>query len=80
MQEQEFASRGEKYQAAVDRFATVYEERGSEETACEEVYHYRFHQETGFGGQLCFQPDSSSQCFLTRNGDTFLLIGGIIRR
>lgn len=51
-------------------------ERGSEETAFEETYHYRFRPETGFGAQLCFQPDGTSQCFMTRNGDTFLLDRG----
>ncbi|HWT80207.1 MAG TPA: 5-deoxy-glucuronate isomerase, partial [Candidatus Methylomirabilis sp.] len=40
------------------------------------TYHYRFRPETGFGAQLCFQPDGSSQCFMTRNGDTFLLDRG----
>ena len=52
------------------------EEWPPEETAFEELYHYRFRPETGFGAQLCFQPDGSSQCFLTRNGDTFLLDRG----
>ena len=52
------------------------EERGVEETAFEEMYHYRFLPQTGFGAQLCFQPDGSSQCFMTRNGDTFLLDRG----
>lgn len=52
------------------------EERGAEETAFEELYHYRFRPETGFGAQLCFQPEGSSQCFLTRGGDTFLLDKG----
>lgn len=52
------------------------EERGSEETAFDETYHYRFRPETGFGAQLCFQPDGTSQCFMTRNGDTFLLDRG----
>ncbi len=52
------------------------QERPPEETAFEETYHYRFRPETGFGGQLCFQPDGSSQCYLTRSGDTFLLDRG----
>ena len=51
-------------------------DQGSKETSHEEVYHYRFHPETGFGAQLCFQPDGSSKCFMTRNGDTFLLDQG----
>ena len=52
------------------------EERGTEETAFEELYHYRFHPETGFGAQVVFQPDGSSQCFMTHNGDTVLLDRG----
>lgn len=52
------------------------EERRNEETAFEELYHYRFRPETGFGAQIAFQPDGMSQCFMTRNGDTFLLESG----
>ena len=52
------------------------EDRGTTETAHEETYHYRFRPESGFGAQLCFQPDGSSRCFMTRNGDTFLLDRG----
>jgi 5-deoxy-glucuronate isomerase len=52
------------------------EDEGGVETAHEEMYHYRFRPETGFGAQLCFQPDGSSQCFMTRHGDTFLLDRG----
>lgn len=52
------------------------EDRDTAETAHEEVYHYRFRPESGFGAQLCFQPDGSSKCFMTRNGDTFLLDRG----
>ena len=51
-------------------------DQGSAETAHEEVYHFRFRPETGFGAQFAFQPDGSSQCFMTRNGDTFLLDKG----
>lgn len=52
------------------------EDLGKAETDHEEMYHYRFRPETGFGAQLCFQPDGSSQCFMTRHGDTFLLDRG----
>ncbi len=52
------------------------EERGNEETAFEELYYYRFRPETGFGAQIVFQPNGSSQCFMTHNGDTFLLDRG----
>ncbi len=51
-------------------------DQGSKETSHEETYHYRFRPETGFGAQLCFQPDGSSKCFMTRHGDTFLLDRG----
>ena len=52
------------------------EERGDEESEHEELYHYRFRPESGFGAQLTFQPDGSSQCFMTRHGDTYLLDKG----
>ena len=52
------------------------EDQGAAETAHEEVYHFRFRPETGFGAQFAFQPDGSSQCFMTQNGDTFLLDKG----
>ncbi|MFA5026732.1 MAG: 5-deoxy-glucuronate isomerase [Candidatus Methylomirabilota bacterium] len=52
------------------------EDQGTAETAHEETYHFRFRPENGFGAQLCFQPDGSSQCFMTRHGDTFLLDRG----
>lgn len=52
------------------------EERGEAETAFEELYHYRFRPETGFGAQLCFQPDGTAECYMTRHGDTFLLDRG----
>ncbi len=51
-------------------------DQGDAETNHEETYHYRFRPESGFGAQLCFQPDGSSQCFMTRHGDTFLLDRG----
>jgi len=49
---------------------------GTSETDHEEVYHYRFNPDNGFGAQLCFQPDGSSQCFMTKSGDTFVLDRG----
>ena len=52
------------------------EERGDEESQHEELYHYRFRPDNGFGAQLTFQPDGSSQCFMTRHGDTYLLDKG----
>ncbi|KPJ76055.1 MAG: inositol utilization protein [Deltaproteobacteria bacterium SG8_13] len=52
------------------------EERWEQESEFEEIYHYRFRPDTGFGAQIAFQPDGSSQAFMTRNGDTFLLDRG----
>lgn len=52
------------------------EERGDEESAFEEINHYRFIPKTGFGAQIAFQPDGSSRAFMTRTGDTFLLDRG----
>ena len=52
------------------------DEQGDEESSFEELYHYRFEPETGFGGQIVYQPDGTSQAFMTRNGDTLLLDGG----
>lgn len=51
-------------------------ERGDEESHHEELYHYRFQPENGFGAQLVFCEDGSSQAFVTRHGDTFLLDRG----
>ncbi len=51
-------------------------ENGSDETDFEEVYHYRFRPENGFGAQLSFQRNGDSACWMTRNGDTFLLDKG----
>jgi 5-deoxy-glucuronate isomerase len=53
-----------------------HDEDQSGETNHEEMYHYRFRPETGFGGQFAFQPDGSSICYMTRHGDTFLLDRG----
>jgi 5-deoxy-glucuronate isomerase len=42
-----------------------------EETDFEEIYHYRFSPDTGFGGQYLMLEDGTETCFVTRNGDTF---------
>ncbi len=42
-----------------------------EETDFEEVYHYRFKPESGFGGQFCYRNNSENTGFMTRSGDTF---------
>jgi 5-deoxy-glucuronate isomerase len=46
------------------------------ETEFEELYHFRFNPENGFGGQFVFQPDGSAQCYLVKNGDTVLIDKG----
>ncbi|MCX6952115.1 MAG: 5-deoxy-glucuronate isomerase [Verrucomicrobia bacterium] len=57
-------------------------ERPPEETAFEEIYHYRFRPETGFGAQFCYEeqagvPDAPEpQVVMTRHGDTFLVDRG----
>jgi 5-deoxy-glucuronate isomerase len=52
------------------------EDRGDTETAHEELYHFRYRPETGFGGQYWFEDNTDGQCFMMRNGDTFLLDKG----
>lgn len=53
-----------------------------EETAFEEIYHYRFRPETGFGAQFCYEeqanhPEAAApQVVMTRHGDTFLVDRG----
>jgi 5-deoxy-glucuronate isomerase len=47
-----------------------------EESCHEEMYHYRFNPENGFGCQLLFQEDGSSEGFMTRHGDTLLIDRG----
>jgi 5-deoxy-glucuronate isomerase len=42
-----------------------------EETDFEEIYHYRFSPDSGFGGQYLMLEDGTETCFVTRNGDTF---------
>ena len=47
-----------------------------EETSFEELYHYRFEPESGFGAQFLMQADGSAEVFQTRQGDTMLLPKG----
>ena len=49
---------------------------GAAESAHEELYHYRFRPESGFGAQLWFEDGGEPRSFLTRQGDTFLLDHG----
>jgi 5-deoxy-glucuronate isomerase len=56
-------------------------ERPPEETDFEEIYHYRFRPETGFGAQFCYpEPTGGAeplpQVVMTRHGDTFLVDRG----
>ena len=51
-------------------------DNGAEETDSEELYHYRFKPENGFGVQVRFLDNGESSCWMTRNGDTFLLDTG----
>lgn len=57
-------------------------ERPPEETEFEEIYHYRFRPETGFGAQFCYDEQteatsaSSPQVVMTRHRDTFLVDRG----
>jgi Uncharacterized enzyme involved in inositol metabolism len=46
------------------------------ETGFEEVYHYRFNPDNGFGAQFNYLPDGSGGVTDTHNGDTFLIPNG----
>lgn len=57
-------------------------ERPPEETDFEEIYHYRFRPETGFGAQFCYEAEALTaagrepRVVMTRHGDTFLVDRG----
>ena len=55
-------------------------ERPPEETNFEEIYHYRFNPETGFGGQFLYDEQvpgaAEPKVVMTRHGDTFLVDKG----
>jgi 5-deoxy-glucuronate isomerase len=51
-------------------------ENPPEETRLEELYHYRFRPENGFGALLQFYEDGTSEAFITRHGDTFMVDKG----
>ncbi|HWA28350.1 MAG TPA: 5-deoxy-glucuronate isomerase [Lacunisphaera sp.] len=51
-------------------------ERLPEESDFEEIYHYRYRPESGFGAQFCYAPDGEATVSLTRHGDTFLIDQG----
>lgn len=54
-------------------------ERPPHETDFEEIHHYRYRPETGFGAQFCYGDDGGGvepAVMMTRHGDTFLIDGG----
>jgi len=52
-------------------------ERPPDETDFEEIYHYRFRPDTGFGAQFCYEPGlGEPKVSMTRHGDTFLVDRG----
>jgi 5-deoxy-glucuronate isomerase len=51
-------------------------ENPPDETAFEELYHYRFNPDNGFGAQFCYLDGEEPKCYMTRNGDTFIFRKG----
>jgi 5-deoxy-glucuronate isomerase len=54
-------------------------ERPPEETEFQEIYHYRYNPETGFGAQLWYPgaaAEGEPRAFVTRHGDTFAFESG----
>lgn len=52
-------------------------ERPPQETEFEEVYHYRYRPETGFGAQFCYGDNGDAPAAtMVRHGDTFLVDRG----
>jgi len=51
-------------------------ERPPEETDFQEIYHYRFEPQTGFGTQFCYEPGADAAVVRTQHGDTFLVDQG----
>ena len=51
-------------------------ERPPQETDFEEVYHYRFRPESGFGAQVTYEHGRPMQAAVTRHQDTFLIDRG----
>lgn len=47
-----------------------------DESAFEEVYHYRFDPETGFGGQYHYRPDEPPTVSMTTHRSTFIVDDG----
>jgi 5-deoxy-glucuronate isomerase len=51
-------------------------ERPPEETNFQEIYHYRFRPESGFGGQYCYEAGQEPMVVMTGHKDTFLIDRG----
>jgi 5-deoxy-glucuronate isomerase len=54
-------------------------ERPPEETDFEEIYHYRYRPESGFGAQFCYRENGGGdepRVVMTRHGDTFCIDRG----
>ncbi len=51
-------------------------ERPPEETDFEEIYHYRYRPENGFGAQFCYVDGAEPSTVMTRHGDTYLIDRG----
>ena len=52
-------------------------ERPPDETDFEEIYHYRYRPETGFGAQFCYDGNGAlPRVEMTQHGDTFLIDRG----
>jgi len=51
-------------------------EQPPNETEFQEVYHYRFRPESGFGAQYGYHSDGEPTVVMTRHGDTFLVDRG----
>jgi 5-deoxy-glucuronate isomerase len=54
-------------------------ERPPDETEFEEIYHYRYRPENGFGAQFCYDAEGGGAepgVVMTRHGDTFLIDRG----
>lgn len=52
------------------------QENPPDETAFEEVYHYRFNPETGFGGQYHYRDGEDPSCVMTQHRSTFVVDDG----
>jgi len=51
-------------------------ERLPDESDFEEIYHYRYRPESGFGAQFCYPESGEPTVAMTRHGDTFLIDRG----